>query len=191
MTSFIPPSPEYLGPPAHWSAGDNKPITRIVLHSTVSPCVPGGAREIANYFRSQAAGGSAHYVADCDEVVQVTYDGVIAWHAPPNAHSIGIEMCDLPTTKDASRWKDANHQKMLDLVATLVAQLCLAYDVPVRFVSVRGLLAGKGGITTHNNVSLAFHQSTHWDPGSWPRWRFMYRVRREVRRLSKLAKEHS
>jgi N-acetylmuramoyl-L-alanine amidase CwlA len=91
-----PPNPRYLGPAFRTSAGANKPPTRVVIHSTVSPCKPGGAEQIAAYFRSPAAGGSAHYVVDPDEVVQVVFDSVIAWHAPPNAHSIGIEMCDIP-----------------------------------------------------------------------------------------------
>src|SRR5690349_17271161 len=96
MPKFRAPAPPYLGPAAHTSEGDNRPINRIVIHSTVSPCEPGGARKIAAYFRGRGSGGSAHYVVDPGEVVQVVYDGVIAWHAPPNAHSLGIEMCDIP-----------------------------------------------------------------------------------------------
>ena len=183
MTMYPPPSPPYLGPAAHTSAGDNKPIHRIVLHSTVSPCAPGGARQIAAYFRSPSAGGSAHYVVDPDEIVQVVKDSVIAWHAPPNSNSLGIEMCDMPNTTTADRWNDAAHQKMLARVATLTAQLCLAYDVPAVFLTAADLQAGKRGITTHNNVSQAFHQSTHWDPGAWPQVKFMAAVRSEIARI--------
>jgi hypothetical protein len=32
-------------------------------------------------------------------------------------------------------------------------------------VDVAGLLRGDRGITTHDAVSKAFKQSTHWDPG--------------------------
>lgn len=181
--TYPPPSPPYLGPAAHVSDGDNKPIRRIVIHSTVSTCEPGGARAIAGYFRSEAARGSAHYVVDPDEVVQCVYDGVIAWHAPPNANSIGIELCDMPTTASKARWKDDNHRRMLERAAQLVAQLSLAYGVPARFVSASGLRSGRHGVTTHQQVSLAFRQSTHWDPGAWPRRRFMRRVRRIRRQL--------
>ena len=184
MTVFRAPAPKYLGPAAHTTAGDNRPIHRIVLHSTVSPCVKGGAEQIAAYFRSAKAGGSAHYIVDPCEVVQVVGDSQIAWHAPPNAHSLGIEMCDMPVADDASRWKDPEHKAMLALTATLVAELCLAYDVRPWYVDVAGLKAGKGGVTTHNNVSQAFNQSTHWDPGAWPRRRIMLQVRSEIRRLT-------
>lgn len=182
-----PPAPPYLGPAAHTSPGNNKPIDRIVLHSTVSPCAPGQARNTAAYFRSASAGGSAHYVVDPTETVQVVYDGVIAWHAPPNAHSIGIEMCDMPGVGRGAilRWTDREHRQMLRRVVTLTAQLCLAYDVPVAFLDPAELVDGKRGITTHNNVSDAFHQSTHWDPGDWPQRAFMRRVRRRVKRLGK------
>lgn len=178
------PEPVYLGPADKTSTGNNKPINRVVVHSTVSPCERGGARKIAAYFRSEAAGGSAHYVVDPGEVVQVVFDSVIAWHAPPNQHSLGVEMCEFPHALNIARWLGRNHRLMLNRTARLVAQLCLAYDVPIEFRTEVQLRAGARGITTHNLVSRAFGQSSHWDPGAWPRRRFMRKVRREVRRLS-------
>lgn len=197
MRRVKPPAPFYAGPPAHFTEGDNKPIERIVIHSTVSACEPGGARQIAAYFRSASAGGSAHYVVDPDEVVQAAWDSVICWHAPPNAHSLGIEMCDNPgplpndkpgtarwrAAKRSWRWVQPNQRAMLRRTARLAAQLALAYGVPVRFLTVADLKAGHHGITTHANVSLAFGQSTHWDPGFWPQRRFMWHVRREAKRI--------
>lgn len=182
---YEPPSPPYLGPAFRSSAGSNKPVKRIVIHSTVSPCEPGGARKIAAYFRSSAAGGSAHYVVDPKEIVQSVYDGVIAWHAPPNPNSLGVEMCEYPHATNLARWDEPNHEAMLDLVVDLVADLCLAYDVPPRFLGVIRLRLGMRGITTHNLVSLAFRQSSHWDPGAWPRRKFMRRVRRSIKAKKK------
>jgi hypothetical protein len=130
-----PPAPPYVGP-AHFMGGTgNKPINRVVVHCTVSPCQPGGARNIAAYFRGTTAGGSAHYVVDPTEAVQVVYDSYIAYHAPPNSHSLGVELCD-PMTGPDTRWADANHQSMLKRTAVLVAQLCLAYQVPITRLSV-------------------------------------------------------
>lgn len=180
-----PPTPPYLGPAAHHGADDNKPIHRIVMHSTVSACVPGGARTTAAYFRSASAGGSAHYVVDPTEVVQVVYDSTVAYHAPPNIHSLGVEMCDMPTTVSSSRWDGPNHKAMLELAAQLVAQLAVAYGVPIRYRAADMLQHGARGITTHHEVSAAFGQSTHWDPGSWPRRRFMRKVRKYARQLRK------
>jgi N-acetylmuramoyl-L-alanine amidase CwlA len=173
-----------MGPAARSSAGSNKPINRIVIHSTVSPCKPGGARDIAAYFRSSKARGSAHYVVDPVEVVQTVFDSVIAWHAPPNGHSLGIEMCEMPANTWV-RWVGKNQRSMLKLTARLTAELCLAYDVPPVFLSPADLRAGKRGITTHANVSQAFRQSTHWDPGSWPRVWFMRMVRNNIARIKR------
>jgi len=184
MSKFSAPAPRYAGPARHSTAGSNKPINRIVLHSTVSPCRSGQAQKTADYFKSSSAGGSAHYVVDPYETVQCVFDGVIAWHAPPNAHSLGIEMCDMPDMR-MGRWKDAEHRLMFRRAAELVAELCLAYDVPPWYVSARGLARGKRGVTTHAQVSQAFRQSTHWDPGAWPRLSFMRAVRANVRRLKK------
>lgn len=178
-----PPAPPYRGPAAHDSGPGNKPINRIVIHSTVSPCEPGGAEAIATYFRHPEAGGSAHYVVDPKTTLQVVYDSVIAWHAPPNAHSLGIEMCDFPSTVPNGRWLNPSHRAMLTRVIRLTAQLCGAYDVPPVWLTVEALRAGKHGITSHANVSQAFHQSTHWDPGVFPRRRFIRGVYRELSAL--------
>lgn len=198
--TFKPPSPPYLGPPAKFSAGDNKPIKRIVIHSAVIPCEPGRARQLARMNREGTGGGSWHYAVDPDEVIQCSHDGVICWHAPPNANSIGIEMADWPEPLPAPegsprwdrlrsrwRWNDRNHRKMLNRTARLTARLCLAYGLPIKYRTAADLAAGKRGITTHAQVSAAFGQSTHWDPGFWPRYGFMRKVRRHARRIRRNA----
>jgi hypothetical protein len=192
-----PPAPRrpYTGPPSKSSSGDNKPIDRIVVHSTVSDCKPGGARDISRYFRSPQAGGSAHYVVDPSEAVQSAWDSVICWHAPPNRHSIGVEMTDRPgpvptgsrarlaTLRRSWRWARPEQRAMLERTALLVAELCAHYGVPPWFRSPRALRNGARGVTTHANVSKAWGQSTHWDPGWWPRWWFMRRVRAHHKRI--------
>lgn len=203
-----PPNPPYVGPAdkvmhnpdgSPWTDNLTPSLDRIVIHSTVSPCVLGGARQIARYFNGPTAGGSAHYVVDPGEVVQDVYDSWVAEHAPPNPNSIGIEMCDMPVSNPtdvsrrsakwksllrASRWRDAPHQQMLARTAKLTARLCAAYHVPPVFVTAADLRAGKHGITTHNEVSVAWRESDHWDPGFWPRRKFMRLVRAEYARLT-------
>lgn len=195
-----PPKLRDEGPAAHTSPGSNLPIDRIVIHSTVSPCVEGGAKAVARYFRTPTAGGSAHTIIDPGEAVQVVPDTVIAWHAPPNPRSLGNEMCDIPgpvpndppgsaarkAAKRAWRWARPEQMRMLNRTARLTARQCLAYDVPVRWVGKADLRAGgpnARGITTHAVVSQAFGQSTHWDPGFWPRRVFMAMVRKHAKRI--------
>jgi hypothetical protein len=157
------------GNPAHIS-GPNGIVTRVVLHATVSPCAPGGARSVARYFQSIAAGGLAHYVVDPLEVIQCAGENVATWHAPPNHGSIGVEMCD-PQAGDPARWADHDHTAMLHLTAALVAGICHRHALPLVYVDAAGLIAGHHGITTHHEVSKAFGLSSHTDPdqaGPWP-----------------------
>lgn len=170
-----PPNPSYVGPAVHTSAGSNQPIRRIVVHCTVSPCVPGAARATAAYFRTAGSGGSAHYVVDAEETVQVVYDNTIAWHAPPNQNSIGIELTDALVSQawdkaNAGRWQSTEHAAMLSRAARLTARLCLAYGVPIVRLTAADLLAGKHGICGHVDVSQAWRESDHWDPGAAFPW---------------------
>lgn len=198
----------YAGPPSKSSSGNNRAgeMRWIAIHSAVAPCVPGMARKIAAYFRSAAARGSAHYCVDPEETIQSAWDSVICWHAPPNPRTIGIEMCDNPTgtldrwfpegtqiehalkSRNPFRWLKPNYRRMLRRTAILTAQLCIDHDLPPYYRNARALKAGKRGVTTHAQISKAFGQSTHWDPGAWPRRAFMIRVRIYYKRFKEAQK---
>lgn len=162
------------------TSGDNGQINRIVMHATVSGCAPGGARATASYFQSPNSGGLAHFVVDPGEVIQCCAEDIACWHAPPNHGSIGVEMCD-PQAGDTSRWSDTDHQAMFGLTSRLVRDLCIRHDVPMVYIGVNELLEGKRGITTHRDVSQAWHQSDHTDPwqptGSFPMDHFIALVK--------------
>jgi len=155
----------------------------IVLHSTVSPCREGQAKATAEFFAKGTHVASAHYSVDPGDVWQSVHDHVVAYHCGYNQDSIGIEMCDYPDAINKSRWDDADHLRMERRTARLVAELCLAYNIPPRYVGKLALLAGLKGVTTHSVMSSTYHKSTHWDPGAWRRFRFMRRVRRQVKRI--------
>ena len=170
--SYVPGNPKH-------TSGANGPVTRVVLHATVSPCQNGGAMATAHYFQSDNAGGLAHYVVDPAAAVQCAHEDTATWHAPPNKGSIGIELCD-PQAGDDSRWQDAAHEAMLHRAAALFADVCKRHALPLVYVDAAGLRAGHKGITTHHQVTLAFGQSTHTDPdkaGPFPLAHFMQLVR--------------
>jgi len=153
------------GDQAHTSGALVK-VLNVVLHATVSPCTRGGARSVAGYFQNPSAGGLAHYVVDPGETVQTCREDVVCRHAPPrNVDSLGVELCDPQTGPDA-RWGDADHVAMLQRAAVLVADICKRHQVPTVYVNAMDLLAGKHGITMHRDVSQAWHQSSHTDPGT-------------------------
>jgi hypothetical protein len=195
---FPVPAPQVVGGVPHVHSGkNNHPINRVVIHSAVMKCVPGGARQLGN-MNQHSTTGSWHYATDPVEAIQCSYDSYVCWHAPPNPHSLGIEMADYPVPfpsgrrtrawwhrlKQVWRWRGPNHRKMLHVTAKLTAELLLGYDLPIEFLGVRDLRAGKRGFTTHANVSKAFGESTHWDPGAWPRRKFVRLVKRYARELT-------
>jgi hypothetical protein len=199
MRKIPPASPTYIGPPKYHGDDNNKPPRHVVIHSTVSPCENGGARKIANYFKNPSSPSSAHYMIDPGEIIQGLYDSFVGYAAPPNEHKLHFEMCDIPgpvpgdkpgsarwkALKKAWRWNKTNQKQMLDRTAWLAARQCLAYDIPIQFCTVRMLKQGKAGITTHANVSKTWHQSTHWDPGFWPRRKFMRMVNQHAKAIRK------
>lgn len=185
MPKISPPAPPYLGPAKfHGGAQGNRGFKRIVIHCTVSPCVAGGARATASYFkRSVTRPSSAHYVVDPGEVVQVVGDHTVAYHAPPNGDTIGVELCD-PQAGSPARWGDTSHHAMLLKAARLVAQLGLAYGIPLRKLGPLQLRVGLRGVCGHVDVSNAWKQTTHTDPGVGFPWdEFMAMVAQAARAL--------
>lgn len=169
-----PPSPEYVGPAKAQGGQANLPINRLVVHCTAGsePRVPGAARAVVRYSESIAATrpSSYHYVADSVERLQYVYDSYVAYHAPPNTHSIGYELCCSLSNAGAGHWELLDHRQMLKMVARDFARLSLAYDVPRRKVGAIGLSMKKRGICGHADVRDAWGQTSHWDPGPHFPW---------------------
>lgn len=179
MTTYPAPTAPMIA--ARWHGGAQMPRL-IVLHSTVGPTKAGSARGVAHFFANETNKTSAHYVVDEAEVIQCVGDHTVAYHCGYNQDSIGVEMCDYPDQRQA-RWDDPAHIRLERRTARLVAELCLAYGIRPYYVPALLLKAGVKGITTHAQMSLAFKLSTHWDPGAWRRYRFMRRVRRQIKRI--------
>jgi hypothetical protein len=205
MSRVPPPSPTYIGPPRNHGGSGNKPVHRVVIHSAVWKCEEGAARAIARYFAQTDRDASAHYCTDPSETIQSAWDDIVCYAAPPNEHTIHIEMADWPgpvpdeepgsarwkALRRSWRWAKPSQRRMLDRTAYLTARLCLAYDVPVRYRTAKQLRAGgyhgsdlsARGWTTHRQVSKAWGQTVHWDPGWWPRRWFDRRVRKHAANL--------
>lgn len=155
---------------AHYS-GSNGTIYRIVIHAT-SPSMkghesskPGMARSTAQYFASPSSGGSAHYIVDSGKDEQhCVRDNIIAWHAPPNGHSIGIEICGEASYQRYDWLADEVYQGIV-AAAERTIELCERHGVPKQQVDVSELKAGHRGICGHVDVAKAFGESDHWDPG--------------------------
>lgn len=171
---------------AHDSGGGNKPIRRVVIHATCpgvgypKASKKGAASGTAKYFQMGSSGGSAHYIYDSSRHEEhCVPETIIAWHAPPNQHSIGIEIC-AEATYTRQQWLSPQVWPAVEEAAARTRDLCQRYDLPMRKLTVAQVRAGAEGVCGHVDVSNAFHQTDHSDPGPHFPWdEFMHLVNRD------------
>jgi N-acetyl-anhydromuramyl-L-alanine amidase AmpD len=152
-------------PSPHMTPTTGRRIDVVVIHSMEMDETATTAERCAAWFQNPSAKVSAHYCVDSDSVVQCVREQDVAWHAPgANSDGIGIEHAGRAAQTTAD-WLDEYGRAMLALSAELVAGICGRYRIPVTWLQPADLLAGKRGLTSHNNVSQAFKRGSHWDPG--------------------------
>jgi N-acetyl-anhydromuramyl-L-alanine amidase AmpD len=136
----------------------------IVIHSTEGATAQGAAR----WFTNPQSGGSANLVIDDKHCFRTVDDLTVPWGAPPlNQRGFHIE-CAGYAAWTKQEW--LKHTPELRRAAWKTAQRCVVYKIPVRQVGWIGLRIGRKGITSHNAVSKAWHQTDHHDPGTGFPW---------------------
>jgi hypothetical protein len=159
--------------------GGTRPLSDIkyvVLHSTESPNTKGSAQGVAKFFTT-AKTGSANLVVDDRSCFLCLPDSVVPYAAPPlNTTGFHIEQCGY------SAWSKAQWMLHLPTIYRAAYKASLRvqeHNIPPVWLTVADLKAGKKGITSHNNISLAFRESSHTDPGpNYPESTFMWFLRR-------------
>lgn len=174
----------------HDSGPGNLPPTRVVIHAT-NPGVgfpaassPGRAQSTAAYFALAVSGGSAQYVCDVAGETHCVPDDVISWNAPPNPGSIGIEICAeggspsaAPLNYSREQWLSPQVWPAVQRAADRTAELCHRFGIPMVRIGPGELRTGAHGICGHVDVSQAWHETDHSDPGpSFPWQEFMSTV---------------
>ena len=165
----------------HINRTEGRQIDLIVIHTMEMDEKGETAENCAQWFRNPGAKVSAHYCIDNNSIVQCVRDQDVAW-AAPGANSDGIQIEHAGRAKQTGRdWSDTYSTAMLERSATLVADLCRKYKIPVTWLYAADLQAGKRGITTHDAVSKAFKRGSHWDPGQgFPVERYLALVRARI-----------
>ena len=154
-------------------------VRHVVLHSTEG----GTAASVAAFFAGSAQ-ASTQLVVDDRECYRCLPDLVIPWGAPGiNRSGLHVEHCGFARWP-AREWHE--HEAMLDRSAAKVARWTWQYGIPVRFVEAAALRAGRTGITTHAQASIAFPPNDgHTDPGDgFPIAHYLLRVQRYRRELA-------
>lgn len=109
---------------------------------------------------------SWHYAIDNDSYTQSVLEKDIAYHCghTGNQRSLGFEMSGF-SNQSAAQWADPYSLAVLDNCTKLTASRCARYNIPIVFLKAADIVAGKRGITTHAEMSLAFKETQHTDPG--------------------------
>lgn len=176
LSLFAPPNPAVtpgplaLPPIAFFPARDfgwanRTRVDTIVLHSAEAGEGHSTAEALGAYFKHPIKPSSSHYGVDDDSICQYVPDQHIAFHAPgANTYGLGIEQAGY-AKQTRAEWLDPYGERMLRLVARLIAVKATQWHVPLVWLTPADLVAGKRGLCTHVDVSQAFHKSDHVDPG--------------------------
>jgi hypothetical protein len=146
----------------HSGKRDPKKIRLIVIHSTESS---GEAANVASYFQSSSAYGSTQLVAGNDGVYRSVSDLENPAGAPgANSDGLHIEIVGMAKWSREEWLRRA--PKALDNAARAIAEWSSKYGIPLAFADATAIRNPRTkGVTTHAEVSRAFKESDHWDPG--------------------------
>lgn len=172
----------YAYVPAKYQGGDNGVINRIVIHRMQAPEKADTAESVAKYFQHPSSVSSCHLCIDNNSVVECVKPNKIAYHAPPNPHSYGLEHAGYEA--DGSWTDDAYSNDMLKVSAMASAQFVkdqqkIGNSIPIVWLDVSTLRVNPNarGFTSHDNVSRAFGKSSHWDGRYFPHEAYLAMVR--------------
>ena len=123
------------------------------------------ARAMAEYQQRPSAGGSYHIVVDGKgESARENDDIYRPWAAGFTGNLRGMHLSFGAYAKD-SRALWLRHDEQLREGARAVAFWCRKYGIPVRFINATQLRNGEKGICGHAEVSAAWREVNHTDPG--------------------------
>lgn len=162
---------------AKWftKVGPARPKQLIVLHSMEADDKPDTAEAVGRFFAGLPATGkaSAHVGVDSDSDVRYVSDNDVAYGAPGANHN-GLHLEQTGYARyNAGDWHQDRMVRMLSRAADQCRAWVMQYDIPLRYVDAsilskhdpQNLPREAWGITTHNEVSKAWHETNHSDPG--------------------------
>ncbi|MFW9180583.1 N-acetylmuramoyl-L-alanine amidase [Corynebacterium striatum] len=123
------------------------------------------AASMAYYQQKREAQGSYHMVIDADgATARENDDEYIPWSAGPTGNVIGYHF-SLAGRAAMTRAEWLARPKQLAKLAQILADYSRAYGIPLIFRNADGVKAGNWGVCGHNEISLAFREVDHTDPG--------------------------
>lgn len=145
-----------------WNNADNTK-QGIVQHTTESE---GGNTNVIGYLERNWGTGSYHQMVDFDgEGVRLVPDNKQAWGAMPQGNKRGLHVCAMGRAEwTRERWLQEG--KLLERHAQIYAEWNKVHGIPLVRISWQQFKDGVRGVVTHDDISKAFRESDHWDPGT-------------------------
>lgn len=143
--------------------GGLRTLTQIVvIHATANTASDEAEAHYAEHRPDQV---SAHFYNDDDSIIQGLDTDVVAYgcYSIGNSRSVQFELVGLD-------WDDPPGPGAVSIatmrrVAPIVARVCHEYSIPIRKIGPDELRAGVRGICGHADVTRAWGQGDHLDPG--------------------------
>jgi hypothetical protein len=153
---------------ARWfTPTDGRRIDLLVAHSMEIDERSDTAEACAAFFARTTVKASAHECVDTNSRVTCVLDKDVAYAAPgANHNGLHLELAGRARQSRAEWLDDYGRRMLTGPAADWVAEKARAYDIPLEYVNAAGLRAGQRGVTTHNEVRLAFGRTDHTDPGA-------------------------
>lgn len=142
---------------------NNAPNTHqaICIHDTESST----ARGALSWMQSQQNGSYQDLVDLNGDVFLMVPDDKQAWAAMGTGNRIALHVCATGYAS-WSREKWLSYPAMLDSIAVIISQWSKKYGIPLQRIVGNQLRAGVRGVCGHRDISNAYRESDHTDPGT-------------------------
>lgn len=142
----------------------------VVVHDMEATETENRAEATAAYFANPGDGRnvSSHYCADSNSVVQCVLLRDVAWtvgNRPGNNRGINWELAGF-AAQTRAQWLDPFGVAMFAQIVPIMLADMATYGIPALRCTIDDLKARRKGITSHNDLRIAFAGTTHTDPGS-------------------------
>lgn len=142
------------------------------------------AEAMAHYQLNPAAGGSYHIVIDRDgNTARENDDNYIPWAAMYTGNRRAFHF-SLAGRAAMTRGEWLARPKQLEKLAQILAAYSMRCAIPLLRLSANDVKAGQMGVCGHAEISEAFHESDHTDPGKNLPYDFVIERARAIRDIT-------
>lgn len=149
----------------------------VVIHDMEANETDRTAEATATYFATGAGGRSvsSHYCADSNSVVQCVLLKDTAWtvgNRPGNYRGINWELSGF-AAQTREQWLDPFGVAMFGQIAPIIRSDAARFGIPLERRTIAELKGFRPGITSHNDLGVAFGGTDHTDPGPGFPWDYL------------------